>query len=347
MKILRILLYLVLGLLALLCLLGLFAKKDYHVERSIDIAAPVALVREQMTNFSNFKNWSPWQKLDPNMKTELTGEVGKVGSVYSWKGSDQVGAGSMTLAALTDSKADIQLKFTEPWASESPVVYQFSEKEGKTHTVWSMDSHFPFPWNVLGMFTDMDKMLGTDFETGLSNLKKLCEELAATKKYNGYEVKESELPVRYYSAIRSMVKFADMANFFMEKMPLTAELTEKQGAKIDGPATGLFWSYDEKAGKSDMATAMPISQSQKLGNGVTVFTVGGGKALSIDYFGAYETTGKAHMGMDEYMAEKGLEQVPPVLEEYITDPMVEKDTSKWLTRVVYFVKPKVVATPAQ
>jgi hypothetical protein len=45
------------------------------------------------------------------------------------------------------------------------------------------------------------------------------------------------------------------------------------------------------------------------------------------------------MAMDEYMAERKLQQIPPILEEYLTDPTLEPDTSKWLTRIVYFVKP--------
>jgi effector-binding domain-containing protein len=44
-----------------------------------------------------------------------------------------------------------------------------------------------------------------------------------------------------------------------------------------------------------------------------------------------------HMGMDEYMKEKSLTQTL-VLEEYVTDPMTEKDTAKWQTNIYYLVK---------
>ncbi|MEN9415964.1 MAG: hypothetical protein RLZ62_2268, partial [Bacteroidota bacterium] len=64
MKFIKYLLYFVLGLVALIGLLGIFAKKTYHIERSVEIDAPKALVYEQIRFFKNFNEWSPWLKLD-------------------------------------------------------------------------------------------------------------------------------------------------------------------------------------------------------------------------------------------------------------------------------------------
>jgi hypothetical protein len=61
----------------------------------------------------------------------------------------------------------------------------------------------------------------------------------------------------------------------------------------------------------------------------------------IEYLGDYAKTGEAHSAMDEYMAEKKLQSIPPVMEEYVTDPVEEPDTAKWLTRILYFVTAKV------
>lgn len=93
MKILKILLYTLLGLGALWAILGLFAKKDYHIERSIEIDAPMELVYEHVRYFKNFESWSPWAKLDPAMKTSITGDDGTIGATYKWAGNDDVGIG--------------------------------------------------------------------------------------------------------------------------------------------------------------------------------------------------------------------------------------------------------------
>jgi effector-binding domain-containing protein len=54
--------------------------------------------------------------------------------------------------------------------------------------------------------------------------------------------------------------------------------------------------------------------------------------------GGYSGIGKAHEAMDAYMASNKLEQKAPVIEEYITDPGSEPDSSKWLTKIMYLIK---------
>jgi effector-binding domain-containing protein len=42
--------------------------------------------------------------------------------------------------------------------------------------------------------------------------------------------------------------------------------------------------------------------------------------------------------MHEYMQENNLVSDGPVIEVYVTDPVSEPDTSKWLTQIIYPVK---------
>ena len=65
MKILKILLYLVLAIVALIVALGVFGKKSYHVERSIEMAVPKKMAYEYARFFKNFNDWSPWSPSIP------------------------------------------------------------------------------------------------------------------------------------------------------------------------------------------------------------------------------------------------------------------------------------------
>ncbi|MEQ1744814.1 MAG: SRPBCC family protein [Saprospiraceae bacterium] len=339
MKILKFLLYLILGLGVLWVALGIFGKKDYHIERSIEIDAPKDVVYDQVRLFENFPAWSPWAPLDPNMKTSIEGTDGTVGAVYKWAGNDKVGVGQETITALAPDRIDIKITFIEPFESTSPSYMLFEENDKKTKVTWGFDMHIAFPWNGLAMFTDMDAGVGKDYEKGLGNLKKVCEAIAH-KKYRGYEVAVEEIPQRFYVGVRKTVAFQDMHAFFETTFGKAMEAVQKNGATLSGAPAGLFWKYDEQAGSADMAAAMPVAADGKFGGGMSVFPIGGTKALVISYYGPYEKTGDAHYAMDEYMAEKKLQNVPPVIEEYVTDPGKEPDTSKWLTRVVYFTEPK-------
>ena len=106
---------------------------------------------------------------------------------------------------------------------------------------------------------------------------------------------------------------------------------------MDGMPTGLFYTYDEKTGTTDMVAAMPVKGSPTV-TGFETFLIPAGKEVCVDYFGPFEKMGEAHFAIDDYLKEKKLVQSPPAIEQYMTDPMMEKDTSKWLTRIVYPIK---------
>jgi hypothetical protein len=338
MKVIRILLFLVLGLAALILLMGLFAKKKYHVERSIEINAPRSIVHEQVRYFRNFPNWSPWQEYDPNMKTSIEGTDGQPGAVYKWAGNKDVGTGQQTLKSVTPERVDMEVKFTEPWEAVSPSFMKLEEKDGKTFATWGFDMNIGFPWNGLAMFTNVDEGVGKDYERGLLNLKRVSEEMA-NKKYRGYSVKEADIPVKYYVGVRKTVPFQQLPIFFSTNLPKIMQAVTDGGGQMAGAPSELIWSFDQNAGQADIAAAIPVAQEMQL-KGWTTFPVGGRKALVVDYLGNYAKIGDAHYAVEDYMTARGYRSMPPAVQEYMTDPMTEPDTSKWLTRVIYFVQPK-------
>ncbi len=178
MKFLKILLYIALGIAGLVVVLGLFAKKEYHVERSMEINAPKQLVYDYVRHFKNFDAWSPWMALDPQQKTTVSGTDGAVGAKHSWNGNDNVGEGSQTITAMTPTRIDCKTEFIRPFESTSPTAFIFEEKGDMTKIHWTFDMKAPFPLNGFMMFTDVDKALGKDYEMGLENLKRITEELA-------------------------------------------------------------------------------------------------------------------------------------------------------------------------
>ncbi|HMR44901.1 MAG TPA: GyrI-like domain-containing protein, partial [Saprospiraceae bacterium] len=68
------------------------------------------------------------------------------------------------------------------------------------------------------------------------------------------------------------------------------------------------------------------------------FEIPASKMLLINYQGGYNGLGEAHYAMDDYIKEKGYKISSPVVEEYVTDPGNEPDSTKWVTKVMYFVE---------
>ena len=59
--------YILLGIVALILILGMIAPKNYDMSRSIEINRSVSDVYNYLKYIKNQDEWSPWKKKDPNM----------------------------------------------------------------------------------------------------------------------------------------------------------------------------------------------------------------------------------------------------------------------------------------
>lgn len=336
MKIVKVLLYIVFGSAALFFGFGLFARKNYRVERSLEINAPRELVYEYVRYYKNFADWSPWQQLDPDMKATINGPDGEAGATYAWQGNSKAGSGKQTIKSASPDRIEQEIAFSEPFESTSPVTMTFEPQGRKTKVTWVMDMHVAFPWNGLAMLTDVDAGVGRDYAVGLGNLKKICEK-AAFEKYRGYDAQLVDLPQRYYLGVRETIGIDTVDRFYARHLPTIYEAVQAGKGTMAGMPSGLVWTWDTIARKADMAAALPLTESKMFGKGYQLFPAGG-QALVIEHLGPLEKTADAHHAMTTFLAEKQLQPTPFAVEEYMTDPATEPDTTKWLTKVIYFVK---------
>ena len=149
---------------------------EFRVTRSATIAAPPPAVFAQVNDFHKWDAWSPWAKLDPNMKKTHEGAPAGTGAIYSWSGNDQVGEGRMTLTESRPSELiRIKLEFMKPFAATNTTEFTFKPEGDQTMVTWSMFGTNDFIAKAFGLFMNMDKMVGGDFEKGLAQMKSVVE----------------------------------------------------------------------------------------------------------------------------------------------------------------------------
>jgi effector-binding domain-containing protein len=190
---------------------------------------------------------------------------------------------------------------------------------------------------ILGIKGKLEK----DYTEGLAFLKEHCEKPEnQVKKYKGYVVKEIDWTPRSYAYARQTVKFDGIQKFFETHFPAIGQKMGEKKIEMTSAPAGLFYVYDEKAGQTDMAAAIQVPDGADLGAPYKTLKLDGKKALVIDYYGEYANSGNAHYAMDDYMTVHNLKNIPPVMEEYVTDPTTVKSMNECLTRVIYIVEPK-------
>lgn len=329
-------LYVLIGLVVLYFILCLVGPGQIKVERSIDISASPDIIKTKLGDYKFFhESWSPWTEKDPGMKTTYSGEAGKEGHMIAWESNkEEVGKGSMTYRGISGDTVKHILHF-DGHESDGHIYQVVTANGANSKVSWIMADETPFIFRAMMLFMNMDKMIGPDFEKGLSKLKSAVESMPVEPTAH-YDIEETNWEAKTYYGVKGNMPFDKLAEFFGKSYGQIGEAMKKSNAQMISAPSAIYFSFDEKTMVTDVAAVMEVAKGTKL-EGVEKFDIPAGKVLKIAYYGAYDKSANAHYAMDTYMKEKGLTQ-SYVLEEYVTDPMSEKDTAKWLTNIYYLVK---------
>lgn len=337
MKILKYILIAVLIIGALFLIASAFMPAKMTTKRTIVINAPASSVFEEVNEYKNWDKWSPWYALEPTMEQSYSEPSAGAGAWTSWKGKEMGEGKQTTLESRPNEYIKTLLEFNG-MDGKNYSDFTFRDSAGATIVEWGFDGA-EMPFYMRSMNVMMKGMLDKEFDNGLANLKKLSESKPAEAPKVSYEIHETDMMDRVYIAKRDSLTFDKISEFYSVNLPAIFEAIGKANLEPAGAPSGLFFSWDE-AGKSTlMAAAIPVKGDAKTTvKGFETIVVPAGKNLHIAYMGSYEKSGDAHYAMDAYIKEKNMEQAMPVVEEYVTDPMNEPDTNKWLTNIYYPVK---------
>jgi hypothetical protein len=167
--------YILLALIAVLLLAAMILPKGFNVEKTTIIKKPSAEVMDKVGNLNFYSQWNPWQQSDPTAKSTITGSPKTPGHKYAWEGK-KVGVGALTMNAIDEKHIHFDLEFFKPFKSKAKDNWMFEPwgDGSETKVTWQNSGELPFPVARL-MGPMITKQLNQQFETGLENLKKMCE----------------------------------------------------------------------------------------------------------------------------------------------------------------------------
>jgi effector-binding domain-containing protein len=338
MKILKIIGIILAGVLAIIIILGIFAPGEYIAERRATIDAPKELVFHHVQYWRNWQAWSPWAEQDPSMKITINGTDGEIGSGYSWVGDpEKTGKGGMkTTGIKANSEHLYDLHFIEPYDNSADGWMRVKTVDGsKTEAAWGFQGEMPFPFNITLLFVNMEEMMTPDFDRGLTLLKDISEkEYNMIKKYN---VEVVDYPAQTFAVIRQETEMVKLKEYFGQSYASITSAMSNNRVKKRGMPCALYYKWDEQNGRTDVAAAIPVSKEFEAET-VNIIAFPEKKAYKVNYYGPYDGLGAAHMALNVYFEQHGLEMAAPIIEQYVTDPGLESDPAKWLTVIYYFAE---------
>ncbi len=172
-----IVLYILLGLIALILITALLVGTGWTYEKSIVINASPDKVWLHTNTLAANNAWSPWIEKDPNIKQQMSGTDGTPGATYSWQSDEKsVGEGSQTITGVTEkSSFNSRVDFIKPFKGTGNASVLLTPEGSGTKVTWRMVSSTPYPMNIIKIFGVIEKNLDKDFTVGLGKLKRLCE----------------------------------------------------------------------------------------------------------------------------------------------------------------------------
>jgi uncharacterized protein YndB with AHSA1/START domain len=147
-----------------------------RVQRTASIKAAPEKIFPLINDFHQWRTWSPYENRDPDLQRSFSGAGSGKGAVYAWEGNKNVGSGRMEiLDAPAPQKVVIKLDFLKPFEAHNTAEFTLLPQGDTTTVTWLMHGPAPLLSKVMQVFINMDNMIGKDFATGLSNLKRVTE----------------------------------------------------------------------------------------------------------------------------------------------------------------------------
>lgn len=317
-----------------------FLPKHFQYERSTDINASPEVIYSIINDMKTWEEWGPWKQQDSTMKVTYGEKTEGIDASYVWT-SENSGNGTITITEATPPTFQkSRIEFEGQGGGNGWFKLENGEADA-TKITWGFEFEAAWPFNLFVALSSDDE-INNMFEIGLTNLKAMAEKRAAEQPAAGkFMVYTTDFPGKTYLGVREKVNFDEAltAEYFASRYGEIGTVMQKSKIEMDGPPVGIFYTWDENTKETEMAAAIPVKSGMNVnGSRIKTFEVPAGKAYVIDYYGPYTGTGAAHEALDAYLKENGIEAGTPAIEEYVTDPGNEPDSSKWLTKIYYFPK---------
>lgn len=153
---------------------------SFRIERATVVAAPPERIFPLIEDFRQWEAWSPWEKVDPAVKRSYSGAERGHGAIYTWQGNRELGVGRMEIVNATPpALVVIKIDFLAPFEAHNTLRFTLEREGAATRVTQAMYGPSPFLSKLVGVFCNMEKMVGGKFEEGLASLKALAEQPAA------------------------------------------------------------------------------------------------------------------------------------------------------------------------
>lgn len=330
MKVLKAILFVFVGLIALVVIVGFLMPGRMTAEQSITINAKADVVFAHVNNLRNWNLWARWNQIDPYMEINY-GDITKgQNAKYDWSSEVyEVGSGTMQITNSKVNEAiDIRLDFTD-WGGSNAKM-KFTDNGESVDISWSFKSD-DAGMNIFARFANgfFSGALNADLIESLENLKSLSEGQTMAM---DIEIMP-EMNVAYVPVETTGDQITAMlAQSYGAIMTHIAT----QGAESTMMPMAQYISMDEE--KLVFEPSIAINKEIEASDQVMFKKVPAQRMAVFYHYGNYTELSKGHDAAEAFLKKLGVEAGVESIEIYETDPGLEPDPNKWLTKICFRIE---------
>jgi uncharacterized protein YndB with AHSA1/START domain len=149
---------------------------QFRIARKVTIKASPDAIFPLISDLRRFNQWNPFAKADPSVKISYGATTAGAGGSYNWDSTGQAGKGRMEITeADVPTRVAMSLQFDKPMKANNHVVFALQPIGSSTEVTWEMTGTYGLLHKTMGVIFNFDKMVGGEFEKGLTNLKSQVE----------------------------------------------------------------------------------------------------------------------------------------------------------------------------
>lgn len=322
---------------------GLFLPRQVHIERSAQIDRPATLVFALLNSYSSFNAWSPWTARDPSAVYSRSGPEKGVGAKLSWSGDPRLtGSGEQEIME-SEPYSLVRVRFQFDNQGAADMAYELEDLGASTRVTWSFDTDVTagqgFFGSIMARYFGLffDRWLGTDYEQGLANLKRLAESLPAVD-FSDLEVDILEVAPQTILYIESISSQApdDIAMALADAYREITAFIARHELRMSAQPMAISRAWDESGYSFDAAIPVETADVEPEGH-VKIGQSPSGRVLRVIHRGAYDRMMPTYEKISAYMGAHGIEDEGVSWEQYISDPGNTR-TEELITHIYFLLK---------
>ncbi len=332
MKTIKILTFILIGIIVASLIWAATLPSSFAIKETIEINAPIGKVFTQVNNVRNWSYWSPWA--DSLFNTKYEGKSKGVGAKMLWS-DEKEGEGVQTiLESKENSRIVTELSFSNG-KKPAKATFTFTDLPEGTEVTWTMqgeDLSYPFG-RFIGLI--IQKGASKNFAIGLQQLKEHTESIKDQPDYLGYEIYDEIMDEQHFIAIVDSGKMEDLKILFSKNYSNIYKKFAELKKQPTGSPIAEWRSYNPKA-TSTFACLVPLAGRIEIKDAaISYYHFDKRRTIWLTHKGAYETSYNAWNTLDKYIKYNKLQTIGNPYEVYVSGPMNEADTSKWITNICF------------